>query len=145
MAEIQKLRELAAWYREFADRAGNPVIWDLRLRTAEDLEVKANRKGHRATSLAHGLRLQAQRLIATAHSIPDIEVKRGFASRALGLSVRAEAITNAIENPEIIPPNIRRYQSRLSAEICDEVEKKVVEEMLIDAGQLLDSLGARVL
>ena len=38
-----KLRELALWYREFAERAGNPMIWDGRLRTAEDLEAAAER------------------------------------------------------------------------------------------------------
>lgn len=37
-----KLRELARWYREFAERAGNPTIWEGRLRTAEDLEAEAN-------------------------------------------------------------------------------------------------------
>jgi len=37
-----KLRELAAWYREFAEQSGNPVIWDGRLRTAEDLEAEAS-------------------------------------------------------------------------------------------------------
>jgi len=37
-----KLRELAAWYREFAEQSGNPAIWDGRLRTAEDLEAEAN-------------------------------------------------------------------------------------------------------
>jgi hypothetical protein len=41
MDQAQKLRELASWYREFADRAGNPTIWDARLRTAEDLEREA--------------------------------------------------------------------------------------------------------
>src|SRR5260370_41509166 len=41
MGERQKLRELAAWYREFAERAGNPAIWDARLRTAEELEKQA--------------------------------------------------------------------------------------------------------
>jgi hypothetical protein len=39
--EAQKLRDLAAWYRQFAERAGNPAIWEARLRTAEDLEKKA--------------------------------------------------------------------------------------------------------
>jgi hypothetical protein len=39
----EKLRELACWYREFAERADNPTIWDGRLRTAEDLEAKAAR------------------------------------------------------------------------------------------------------
>jgi hypothetical protein len=39
----EKLRELARWYREFAERAGNPSIWDARLRTAEELEAEARR------------------------------------------------------------------------------------------------------
>jgi len=26
--EHRRLRELAAWYREFAERAGNPTIWE---------------------------------------------------------------------------------------------------------------------
>jgi hypothetical protein len=128
MAEVQKLRELAAWYREFADRAGNPSIWASRLRMAEDLEAKADQKLHRATSLADGLRIQARCLRETAHSSSDIEVKKELAAYALALSVRAEAIKNAIENPEIIQPNIRRYQSRLSPGICDEDQKKAVEE-----------------
>ena len=38
-----KLRELASWYREFAERTENPMIWDARLRTAEDLETAAAR------------------------------------------------------------------------------------------------------
>ena len=36
-----KLRKLARWYREFAERAENPMIWEKRLRTAEDLDAKA--------------------------------------------------------------------------------------------------------
>jgi hypothetical protein len=41
MRQAEKLRELAAWYREFAERAGNPSIWESRLRMAEDLEREA--------------------------------------------------------------------------------------------------------
>jgi len=41
MDQAQKLRDLANWYREFAERAENPAIWDARLRTAEDLEREA--------------------------------------------------------------------------------------------------------
>jgi hypothetical protein len=41
MDDPAKLRELAAWYREFAEQSGNPSIWDGRLRTAEDLEAEA--------------------------------------------------------------------------------------------------------
>jgi hypothetical protein len=41
--EPRRLRELAAWYRVFAERAGNPVIWEARLRTAAELEREAGR------------------------------------------------------------------------------------------------------
>lgn len=37
-----KLRELAAWYREFAERAGNPTIWEARLRMADELDAEAD-------------------------------------------------------------------------------------------------------
>ena len=41
----EKLRELASWYRRFAERAGSSVIWEARLRMAEDLETEAARLG----------------------------------------------------------------------------------------------------
>ena len=40
--EPQKLRELASWYREFAERAGSDSIWESRLRMAKDLEKEAD-------------------------------------------------------------------------------------------------------
>ena len=43
MADADDLRKLAAWYREFAERAGNPTIWAARLRTAEEMEAEAER------------------------------------------------------------------------------------------------------
>lgn len=43
MQDASKLRELASWYREFADRTSNPTIWEARLHTAEDLEAEADR------------------------------------------------------------------------------------------------------
>ena len=43
LAAPRRLRELAEWYREFAERAGNPAIWEARLRTAEDLDAEADR------------------------------------------------------------------------------------------------------
>lgn len=46
MDQAQKLRDLASWYREFAERAENPAIWDARLRTAEDLEREAGNLEH---------------------------------------------------------------------------------------------------
>jgi hypothetical protein len=42
MDQAQRLRDLATWYREFAERTENPAIWDARLRTAEDLEREAS-------------------------------------------------------------------------------------------------------
>ena len=39
----ERLRELASWYREYAERTSNPAIWDARIRTAEDLEAEATR------------------------------------------------------------------------------------------------------
>ena len=39
----ERLRELASWYREYAERTVNPAIWDARIRTAEDLEAEALR------------------------------------------------------------------------------------------------------
>ena len=38
-----ELRKLAAWYREFAERAGNPTIREMRLSTAEKQEAEADR------------------------------------------------------------------------------------------------------
>jgi hypothetical protein len=42
MAESKELRRLATWYREFAERAGNPWIWEARLATADKLEKEAD-------------------------------------------------------------------------------------------------------
>jgi hypothetical protein len=39
----QRLRELAMWYREFAEKVGSPAIWDARLQTAEDLDDEVGR------------------------------------------------------------------------------------------------------
>jgi hypothetical protein len=43
LTDAERLRELACWYRELAERTANPTIWDARLRTAEDLETEAAR------------------------------------------------------------------------------------------------------
>ena len=43
MDDPLKLRELVAWYREFAEKTANPSIWEARLRMAEDLEREADR------------------------------------------------------------------------------------------------------
>jgi hypothetical protein len=41
--KARRLRELAAWYRAFAVRSANPVIWEARLLTAEELDAEADR------------------------------------------------------------------------------------------------------
>jgi hypothetical protein len=52
VVEADKLRELASWYREYAERTENPTIWDARIRTAEDLEAEAKRLELREPELA---------------------------------------------------------------------------------------------
>lgn len=47
---VRRLRELAAWYRAFAERAGDPAIWAARLRTAEDLDAEASRIEQQASA-----------------------------------------------------------------------------------------------
>ena len=37
----EPLRQLAAWYRAQAERAGSPWVWEARLQRAEDLEAQA--------------------------------------------------------------------------------------------------------
>jgi hypothetical protein len=37
-----ELRDLARWYREYAELADNPAIWSSRLSTAQDLEREAS-------------------------------------------------------------------------------------------------------
>ena len=48
-----KLRRLAAWYRELAERAGNPWIWEARLRRAKDLEAEADRVEAKLALVTH--------------------------------------------------------------------------------------------
>jgi hypothetical protein len=56
MADPEKLRELAAWYREFAEQTPDPKIWEARLWTAEDLEEEAIRLEQRQTAAFDGRR-----------------------------------------------------------------------------------------
>jgi hypothetical protein len=41
--EPRKLRQLATWSRTFAERAGNPAIWEARLHMAQNLDAQAQR------------------------------------------------------------------------------------------------------
>lgn len=97
-------------------------------------------QGGRAATWVEELRGEARHLLAAAHSLSDFEKKKEIAARAVALAMRAEAIENSMENPAIIPVNIRRYQSRMRAGISDETYRKTVEEMLTDAETLLGIL-----
>jgi hypothetical protein len=52
--KAQNLRRLAGWYRAFAERAGNPAIWEARLCMAEDLDAEAHRLEQITARLAGG-------------------------------------------------------------------------------------------
>ncbi len=64
--DADELRKLAAWYRKFAERAGNPVIWEMRLRTAEKLEAEDDRVKYLNSS---GTKQSAERLNCSSISI----------------------------------------------------------------------------
>jgi hypothetical protein len=84
MDRAQKLRDLASWYREFAERAGNSAIWDARLRTAEKLEEEA-------TSLEHAANLTRSPLgSGRLGPGPDGD----YASRGLLPSSRRQSMAN---------------------------------------------------
>ncbi len=83
------------------------------------------------------LRLEARRLRETVDKISDPALKRELAERALELAERAEAIERAQEDPEIVRANIVRYRSMLAAGIADGNQKRIVEEMLRDAEEII--------
>jgi hypothetical protein len=86
---------------------------------------------------AEELRVEARRLRDAVGNICDTQLKQELAARALGLSERAEAIANSIEDPEIIQMNIEHYQAMLVGGIGDPCQRKIVEEMLDDAETML--------
>jgi len=141
--DIDKLRQLAAWYREFAERAGNPAIWEARLRTAKNLEAEADQRGRRVMKSAEELRAEARRLRERVPSLSDPKLKKELAALALELSQRAEAIANSIEDPEIIHVNIARFRSILDSGIGNASHRRIVEEMLADAETLLANLSKK--
>jgi hypothetical protein len=77
LEDLKKLRDLATWYREFAEKAGSTTIWDARLRTAEDLDQEIARQ----ESL--GLNFRAHRQTKNALRSPPV-LTIGFARIALG-------------------------------------------------------------
>lgn len=84
------------------------------------------------------LRAEARRLRDAVQNVSDPEMKRELATRALELAERAEAIAKSQKDPEIIRANVERYRQMLAAGIDDVLQKRIVEEMLSDAEQMLE-------
>ena len=83
------------------------------------------------------LRVEARRLRETIENVADRALKQELAARALDLSIRAEEIARSPEVPEILRMNISRYRSMLAAGIDDDQKKRIVQEMLRDAEEML--------
>ena len=89
------------------------------------------------------LRAEARRLRETMENVADPALKQELAARALDLSIRAEEIARSHEAPEILRMNISRYRSMLTAGIEDDQKKRIVQEMLRDAEELLAQVTAK--
>ena len=83
------------------------------------------------------LRAEARRLRETIENVADPALKQELAARALDLSIRAEEIARSHEAPEIFRMNISRYRSMLAAGTDDDQRKRIVQEMLRDAEEML--------
>ena len=84
--------------------------------------------------------MAARRLREAANNLSDPQLKKELASLALQLFERAEAIARNIENPELIAMNIKRYKHMLAPGIRDETQRKIVEQFLADAEEMLANL-----
>jgi hypothetical protein len=93
-------------------------------------------------SLVEELRAEVRQLVETANNSSETQLRKELSERALRLSMRAEAIANSMEDPEIIEMNIQRYQHMLAGGLTEEFHRKAVEEMLVDAQTLLSDLRA---
>jgi len=70
MTRAEELHRLAGWYREYAERAGNPTIWAARLRTAEDMEAEAERLAAAAARIMRQVHHRNDRIGAALLSFP---------------------------------------------------------------------------
>jgi len=83
------------------------------------------------------LRAEARRLRETIENVADPALKQELAARAPDLAIRAEEIARSHEAPEILRMNISRYRSMLAAGTDDDQRKRIVQEMLRDAEEML--------
>ena len=86
---------------------------------------------------ADELRAEARRLREAVDNVADPAVKQELAARALELSLRAEEAERSREAPEILRANIARYRAMIASGIDDEQQKRIVQEMLRDAEEML--------
>ena len=91
----------------------------------------------RGADVAQEFRAEARRLRETIENVADPALKQELAARALDLSIRAEEIARSHEAPEILRMNISRYRSMLAAGSDDDQRKRIVQEMLRDAEEIL--------
>jgi len=152
------LLKLAAWCREFAERAGNPTIWECRMQMGEDLEAEArnlvrgdrdiarmradNAASETLAEILHvpmspsALRSEARRLREMAKTASGPGLKQELAAQALDLAQRAEVIARWREDPESLPPVIERCRAILATGGGDTSQRQVIRQMLRDAEQL---------
>ena len=90
---------------------------------------------------AEELRAEARRLRDAAKNISDPATKQVLAARALELSQQAEAIATSTEHPEIIRANIERYERMLAADPPTDAQRRIIEDMLRDAEEMLKGVG----
>lgn len=87
---------------------------------------------------AEELRVEIQRLREAMQKIGGSAAKEALAKRALELSDQAEAAARSRTKPEI-RTNIDRYRRMLAASLDDETQKQIVQDMLREAEEMLQT------
>jgi AcrR family transcriptional regulator len=88
MAESDKLRKLADWYREFAERAGNPWTWEARLKRTAELEREAAQLKERLARIGEPPGLSKAWHFANRWEL--LQAVRSAALSALAVAMEAE-------------------------------------------------------
>src|SRR5260370_37235558 len=128
MDEAQKLRDLAAWYREYAERAGNSAIWATRLRMAEDLEEEASSLTQRRTAMRSETKGTA--LITGASSGIGAVYADRLAKRGFDLILVARNRSRLAALAERLGNETGRSTEVVSADLNDKVDLARIEGTL---------------
>ena len=89
---------------------------------------------------AKELRIEAQRLRESVDAVSDPIRKRTLAATALELAQRAEALARLPADFKKLHISIERYRRLLAARADDEDQRRVINELLLDAEELLRRL-----